>query len=156
VGGTGLGLLTASSGVGAVCGALFVAARGATMNRKRLMLVGLVCFGLSLMVFSMSPWLWLSVGMLTATGFSQQVYMAVNNSLIQEDVDPEYRGRVLSTLFLNRGFVPLGTMMAGFGSDAFGAPLTIGAMASVLVILALGATRLRSARGELSAAPAGG
>ncbi len=156
VGGTGLGLLTACSGFGAVCGALFVAARGARMNRQRLMLIGLVCFGVSLISFSLSPWFWVSASMLTAAGFSQQVYMAVNNTLIQEDVDPEYRGRVLSTLFLNRGFVPLGTMMAGFGADVFGAPLTIGAMASVLVLLALGAARLGTAGRAMKAAPAGG
>jgi len=156
VGGTGLGLLTACFGFGAVCGALFVAARGARMNRQRLMLIGLVCFGVSLISFSLSPWFWVSASMLTAAGFSQQVYMAVNNTLIQEDVDPEYRGRVLSTLFLNRGFVPLGTMMAGFGADVFGAPLTIGAMASVLVLLALGAARLGTAGRAMKAAPAGG
>lgn len=146
VGGTGLRLLTACSGFGAVCGALFVAARGARMNRHRLMSIGLVCFGLSLMTFSFSPWFWVSAGMLTTAGFSQQVYMALNNTLIQEDVDPEYRGRVISTLFLNRGFVPLGTMMAGFGADAFGAPLTVGGMAAVLVLLALGAVWLGSGR----------
>jgi MFS family permease len=156
VGGTGLGLLTAASGVGAVCGALFVAARGAQMDRTRLMLVGLVCFGASLMVFSMSSWLWVSIAMLAATGFSQQTYMASNNSLIQEDVDPEYRGRVLSTLFLNRGFVPLGTMIAGFGADAFGAPATIGVMASVLVVLAILAARRHSTSKQLSTQPARG
>jgi predicted MFS family arabinose efflux permease len=143
VGGTGLGVLMAASGLGAVCGALFVAARGSKMDRHRVMLIGLVCFGASLIVFAVSPWLWVSAGMLTAAGFSQQVYMALNNTLIQEDVDPEYRGRVVSTLFLNRGFVPMGTILAGFGSDAFGAPVTVSAMAGVLVLLAVVAARLR-------------
>ena len=77
--------------------------------------------------------------MLTGVGFSQQMYMALNNALIQEEVDPEFRGRVVSTLFLNRGMVPLGTMMAGFGTDIFGPRVTVAAMAAVLVVLAFAA-----------------
>ncbi|MCX6022008.1 MAG: hypothetical protein NTZ05_09825, partial [Chloroflexi bacterium] len=58
-------------------------------------------------------------------------------TLIQVSVAPEFRGRVLSTMFLNRAAVPLGTVMAGFGAGVIGAPLTIGSMAAVLVALAL-------------------
>jgi MFS family permease len=147
VGASGLGLLTACSGVGAVSGALFVASRSATAGRRRLMLWGLVGFGVALIAFAVSHWLWLSAAMLIGVGFFQQLYMSLNNTLIQEDVDEEYRGRVLSTLFLNRGMVPLGTMLAGFGADAFGAQLTTGAMAGVLVLMALWAacTRRRPA-----------
>jgi hypothetical protein len=67
--------------------------------------------------------------------------MSINNSLVQEGGDEQYRGRILSLLFLNRGMVPLGTILAGFGTDAFGAPLTMGAMAAVLVVMALVAAR---------------
>jgi MFS family permease len=141
VGGSGLGLLTACSGVGAVSGALYVASRRTMTGRRRLMLWGLVGFGASLLAFSASGLLWLSALALVAVGFCQQLYMALNNTLIQEDVDEEYRGRVLSTLFLNRGTVPLGTMLAGFGTDLFGVQVTIGAMAGVLVVLALVAMR---------------
>jgi MFS family permease len=137
VGGSGLGLLTACSGAGAVCGALFVGSRGTKRGRRRLMRIGLVAFGLALLVFAISPSLWISAGTLIAVGFSQQIYMAQNNALIQEDVDPEYRGRVLSTLFLNRGLVPLGTMLAGFGTDLVGAQATLATMAGLLMLLAL-------------------
>jgi MFS family permease len=137
VGGSGLGLLTACSGAGAVCGALFIGSRGAKRGRRRLMRIGLVAFGATLLLFALSPWLWLSAGTLVAVGFSQQVYMAQNNALIQEDVDPEYRGRVLSTLFLNRGLVPLGTVIAGFGTDLVGVQVTLATMAGLLVLLAV-------------------
>jgi MFS family permease len=141
VGGSGLGLLTACSGVGAVTGALFVASRQATEGRRRLMLWGLVGFGAALLAFAASHAFWLSSATLIGVGFFQQLYMSLNNTLIQEDVDEEYRGRVLSTLFLNRGMVPLGTMLAGFGTDLIGAQLTTGAMAAVLVLMALLAAR---------------
>src|SRR4051794_36688294 len=137
VGGDGLGLLIACSGAGAVCGALFIASRRSTTGRRQVMFVGLLGFGVALIVFAASPWMWLSAVSLLAVGFSQQVYNAQNNALIQEDVDPEYRGRVLSTLFLNRGLIPLGTVVAGFGTDMFGARVTLGTMAVALLVMAL-------------------
>jgi MFS family permease len=149
VGGDGLGLLVACSGGGAVCGALFIASRSSKSGRRQIMFMGLVGFGVALLVFALSPWFWLSAGSLVAVGFSQQVYNAQNNALIQEDVDPEYRGRVLSTLFLNRGLIPLGTVFAGFGTDLVGAPITLAAMAAMLLLLAV----LVSGR-RLVAAPA--
>jgi MFS transporter, DHA1 family, staphyloferrin A biosynthesis exporter len=137
VDGDGLGLLVACSGGGAVCGALFVASRKSGSNARRIMFAGLVGFGIALLVFSLSPWFWLSAGSLVVVGFSQQIYNAQNNALIQEEVDPEYRGRVLSTLFLNRGLIPLGTVFAGFGTDLVGAPITMAAMAAMLLVLAI-------------------
>jgi MFS family permease len=149
VGATGLGLLTACSGVGAVAGALFVASLYEFDRRGRLMLAGLVAFGVALLVFAFSPALWLSMLALVAVGASQQVYMATNNTLIQIHVDEEFRGRVLSTLFLNRSMVPLGTMLAGLGTAVFGVQVTVGAMAATLVVMALLAARLAPAARDL-------
>jgi len=148
VGGTGLGLLAACSGAGAVVGALFVASRRDAEDRETIMLIGLGGFGAALLAFSASHWLWVSAALLLAVGACQQLYMSINNSLIQEDIDEQYRGRVMSTLFLNRGMVPLGTMVAGFGADLIGVQITMGLMAALLVVAALTAGRasLRSRR----------
>ncbi|HEY3058421.1 MAG TPA: MFS transporter [Chloroflexota bacterium] len=137
VGGGGLGLLTACSGVGAVAGALWVASQAQHVKLGRLMLVGMLSFGASLVIFSLSGWFWLSFAALLWVGASQQIYMASNNALIQTSVEEEYRGRVLSTLFLNRGMVPLGTMIAGFGTSVFGVQATMASMGGALLVLAL-------------------
>jgi MFS family permease len=142
VGGGGLGLLTACSGIGAVSGALWVAGHAHNARLGRLMLVGMMSFGASLVVFSLSSWFWLSFALLIAVGASQQIYMASNNALIQTSVEEEYRGRVLSTLFLNRGMVPLGTMIAGFGTALFGVQATMATMGGALLVLALLVVRL--------------
>ncbi|MCC7367376.1 MAG: MFS transporter [Chloroflexi bacterium] len=139
IGGPGLGLLTACAALGAVCGAIFVASRGPTQGRRRLMLVGLVLFGTMISSFALSPWLWLSASALFGVGFGQQMFMALNNSIIQEEVDPEFRGRIVSTLFMNRGLIPLGTMIAGVGTDFVGAPITLGVMGALLVVMAVAA-----------------
>ena len=111
---------------------------------------------IALLIFALSPWFWLSAITLVAVGFSQQVYNTQNNALIQEDVDPEFRGRVLSTLFLNRGLVPLGTVIAGFGTDLAGAPVTLSVMAMAMLAMAMlvsrrGLARPRTAQASASA-----
>jgi MFS family permease len=151
-GGAGLSILTASTGLGALVGALIVAG-AALRQRRRVMMVALIGFGVSLIGFSFSHWLWASAIALAAAGLSQQVYMSLNNTLIQESVDDAYRGRVLSTMFLNRGMVPMGSMLAGFGTSLAGAPVTIGAMAALLVLMGFGSVRnvTRSASAASSA-----
>jgi MFS family permease len=139
IGSQGLGFLTACNGLGAVVGALVVASLGIQRGRRRLMLTGLVGFGVTLAIFALSPWVWLSAIAIVLVGTFRQLYNALNNTLIQETVDEEFRGRVLSTLFLDRAAVPLGTMMAGAGTAMIGAPITTALMAGALILLALGA-----------------
>jgi MFS family permease len=149
VGGGGLGLLTACSGIGAVTGALWVAANAHRVRLGRLMFFGLTGFGATLIVFALSPWFWLSVVALIAVGAAQQIYMASNNALIQTNVEEEFRGRIVSTLFLNRSMVPLGTILAGLGTQLVGVQATSAAMATGLLLLALTMSRLAPAAREL-------
>jgi len=149
VGGGGLGLLTACSGIGAVLGALWVAANAHRLRLGRLMLYGLIGFGAALVIFSLSGWFWVSVLALIGVGIGQQVYMASNNALIQTHVEEEYRGRIVSTLFLNRSMVPLGTMLAGFGTAIFGVQATVASMAALLLLVAVAVSWLAPAARDL-------
>ena len=149
VGGGGLGVLTACTGIGAVMGALWVAG---TAHRRRLgplMFYGLIGFGGALVTFALSPWFWLSVPALVAVGAGQQVYMSSNNALLQTNVEEQYRGRIVSTLFLNRSMVPLGTVLAGLGTQVFGVQATTAVMAASLLLLAFSVSRLAPAAREL-------
>ena len=53
------------------------------------------------------------------------------------NVAPEYRGRVLSTLQLQRGTVPLGTMIAGLATSVVGPRWAVGGMAVALLTIGL-------------------
>jgi MFS family permease len=141
-GGLGVGVLTAGSGIGAMTGALAVASITRPMRRGRLMLAGLVAFGVTLFAFALSPWLPASLLAVVAVGASQQIYNATNNTLVQEYVDEAYRGRVLSTLFLNRVMVPLGTMLAGIGTGFIGVQASVAVMGAALMVMALLVMRL--------------
>jgi MFS family permease len=134
-GGLGLGLMQSAAGLGAVCGAIYIAsARNSTRFVFRMM-VGIVCFGACLLVFAASPILPIAIVALLGVGFSMQTYNTSNNTMLQMNVDPEYRGRVLSTLFIQRGLVPLGTVLAGIAMSFIGPRLTMGIMASAVILL---------------------
>ena len=70
-----------------------------------------------------------------APELAQQVRKLVAD--LTPTADEPYRGRVLSTLFLNRGMVPLGTVIAGVGTSIFGVQATLATMGGALLVLAL-------------------
>jgi len=134
--GSGFGILTAATGVGAVTGALYVASLGPKARKGMLMMVGLLAFGGTILVFALSSIFALSIVAMVGIGVTQQIYLASNNTLLQLHAEDEYRGRVLSMLFLSRGTVPLGTALCGFLSTFIGIQYALASMAAVLLLIA--------------------
>ncbi|MGE0060169.1 MAG: MFS transporter [Dehalococcoidia bacterium] len=134
-GGLGLGLMQSAAGLGAVCGAIYIASSRNSTRFVLRMMVGIVAFGACLLAFAASPVLPIAIIALLGVGFSMQTYNTSNNTMLQMNVDPEYRGRVLSTLFIQRGLVPLGTVVAGIAMSFVGPRVTMGIMASGVILL---------------------
>jgi MFS family permease len=83
-------------------------------------------FGASLILFSLSRWLWVSVALLIPVGFSMMLQMSSSNTLIQAMVPDHLRGRtmaVYSMMFM--GMAPMGALFAGALARPLGAPLTV-------------------------------
>jgi MFS family permease len=133
----GYGFMVALSGVGALAGALTVASLPDVPRKGRIMLGVMAGFGVMLILFGLSGWVVLSLVLLLGVGCGSTSYIAINNTLLQSNSTDEMRGRVMSVFFLNRGLVPLGTMLAGISARFVGAPLTVVGMGVVVVILAL-------------------
>ena len=114
IGAGGLGLLTASIGIGALVGALGAALLRPGGGSGRLLLGGLSVASLALIVFALSTWLPLSMLALAVLGGSQVAYYATTNTLIQVLVPGRLRGRVLSLYILTSwGAVPVGQSGGG-------------------------------------------
>ncbi len=134
-GARGLGLLMGSTGVGALAATLVIAARRGVRGLGRWIVYASTGFGVSLIVFSFSRSLLLSVGLLLPAGFSMLIQMSSSNTLIQTMVPDELRGRVMSVysmMFL--GMAPFGALFAGALANRIGAPLTV-ALGGVVCIL---------------------
>lgn len=136
-GGSGLGLMQSTAALGAIIGALAVASSRQSTRFHVQMMAGMVFFGVMLVLFAVSPSMWVALPILLVIGFSNQTYQTSNNTLLQMNVEAEYRGRILSLLFLRRGLLPLGTVLAGALTSAFGPEIAVGSMAACLVLLAV-------------------
>lgn len=138
VGSTGLGLMQSAAAVGSVVGAVSMAASSGDAPDVHKMLLGLVGLGAMILLFAFVPTLWVAMPALAVTGFCFQTYQTSNNTLLQLKVDPEFRARVLSMLFLQRGLVPLGTMSVGFLTTWVGPRWAVGSMAMAMLTLSIG------------------
>lgn len=137
IGPAGLGILMSASAIGAIGGTLIIASLPHSAPRGKIMIGAMILFGALLMLFSYSTWVPLSIVVLLGVGVMQTTYSASNNSILQSHVDDEFRGRVMSTLFLQRGLVPLGTALAGTVTMLVGVRLTLASMAAVVVLLGI-------------------
>jgi MFS family permease len=118
---TTYGLLGAATGVGALAGALFLAARHSVLGLGRWIALTPALFGAALIGFSFSKELWLSLPLLTVAGFAMMVQMASSNTVLQTIVEEDKRGRVMSLYTMAfLGSAPLGSLLAGWLADAVG------------------------------------
>jgi MFS family permease len=125
IGASGLGLLMAAMGVGALAGSFWVASR---RDFRRKSLVTVICaagFGLFLCAFASATWLPLALLCLALAGATSSVYTTLNGTILQEICPDEYRGRVSSVYMVTWGMQPLGALPAGALAEAHGARLTV-------------------------------
>jgi MFS family permease len=132
------GLLLTGMGVGAVLGALAIASLGRRQGSGKLMIGGAACFGLCLVCFSRSPVLWMSMLFTFLAGLSNSGYASQNQTIIQTLSPDNIRGRVLGVYLLNRGLMPLGSLIAGALANYLGGPWAVTIMGICCFLLAIG------------------
>jgi len=121
-----LGFLMAASGVGALIGAVTLAARRSVLGLGRVIPMTAGTFGAALIVFAASRQIWLSLLLLVVTGFSFMQQMASSNTILQTIVEHRKRGRVMSFYSMAfQGVAPFGSLIAGATASRIGAPHTL-------------------------------
>ena len=114
VGASGLGLLMACSGAGAVCSAIAIAWFGVIRHRGRVIALTGACVEAVLITFCFSHSFALCQVLMFFEGFGMIVIFSSVNVAMQHLSSDEMRGRVMSifaTCFL--GLPPLGSLLAG-------------------------------------------
>jgi MFS family permease len=131
VGAQGQGLLLTSMGIGAFGSAMIIATFGDRMPRGIMMLVGVMLYGVLVVVFSASPWFSLSMVLMAAIGLCHVSSHALVQTVIQSYSPPEFRGRAIAIFHMNQVLLLLGGMLIGALSAAIGAPWAAAAMSIV-------------------------
>ena len=131
------GFLMGASGVGALIGAVSLAARRTVLGLGRLVALMAAGFGASLVAFAASQQLWLSLLLLVVTGYSFMQQMASSNTILQTIAEDEKRGRVMSFYSMAfQGVAPFGSLIAGAVAARIGAPHTLMIGGSICVAAA--------------------
>jgi MFS family permease len=123
----GVGLLMGATGVGALLGALTLAAKEGLRGLEQWVRRAAVLFSVSLVAFSLSRSLWLSVVLLVPTGYGFMVQMAASNTLLQSMSPDAMRGRVMAVYsMMLMGMTPIGALLAGALAARIGPAQTVG------------------------------
>ena len=121
-----LGILMAATGVGALSGALSLAARESVLGLGRVIMYASLAFGLGLVAFSLTTSLWLACVALAAGSAGLMITLAGSNTILQTIVEERLRGRVMSFYTMAFfGTVPIGSLIGGVIADRVGVPMTV-------------------------------
>lgn len=126
VGARGLGILLSGAGIGALIGALSLAAFSNYKKKGRFVFTGSIVFTLATLLFSFSNNYHLSVLLLVFIGWGMVMQNASVNSLLQTIAPDHLRGRIMSLFVLFfMGVMPFGSFQAGFIAHHLGARMAL-------------------------------
>jgi MFS family permease len=137
------GLMLGAVGVGASIGALIIAKLSNTLKkRSKLLMFGQGFAAIILVIFSITSSItgniWSALILLPIAGCAMVISLATANSIVQGNVPPELRGRIISIYMMaSMGLLPLGSLQAGIVAQAFGAPVAVGGGAVVFALLTM-------------------
>jgi len=130
---SGLGLLMAAPGAGALISSMTVASLGDLRRKGRLLIASGVVGGGALVLFAGIRYLPLILLFLALVGAAENNCMVLTNAMLQTYSYPRYRARFMSMLNLGFGLSPLGTLPAGAIADHLGVPVVVAVQGGLLV-----------------------
>lgn len=132
------GFLHTARGLGALSGALLIAAVGQTYSKGKLLTIATFVMPIFLFLLSLTKVLPSSFIALLGTGWGFMVIINLSNTIVQTNVTDELRGRVMGIFtFTFFGLMPIGSLVNGAIADQIGAPLTIQINALILMVAAV-------------------
>ena len=132
------GYLHTARGLGALSGALLIAAIGQAYSKGKLFTVATFVMPVFLLLFSLTRMLPTSFITLLGAGWGFMVIINLSNTLVQTNVTDELRGRVMGIFtFTFFGLMPIGSLINGVIADQIGAPLTVQINALILLAAAI-------------------
>jgi MFS family permease len=156
---TGLGILLAASGAGALALSIVMAVRGRSEGLPRLFIVAMVVTTLSLIVFTATLNFWVATAAMAVVGGFSVASSICAQTLIQSTVAQAMRARVIAVyLSLVIGAQSLGALSLGWIAEFVGLRWSVGGGAALIllfVVLAGPAIWRRAAAIETEALGAG-
>jgi MFS family permease len=139
VGATGLGVMNAAAGIGALAGAISLVLFSQRIERRgSLLMILCVIGGLASLALALATTLEVSLMNLVALGACGVMATTGTNTTLQTLTPEAMRGRVLSIwVMVTFGLAPLGNLLAGWVAQSLGARLTLAIGGSMCAIATL-------------------
>ena len=132
------GFLLSARGLGALAGALTVAALAYRRVKGRIWTIGSFVLPLMLFIFSFIRTIPVSLLLLMGIGWGLMAMVNTANAMVQEEVPDALRGRVMGIFILVFfGSGPIGSLLVGWMAASITAPTTVAVCAAVLFGFAL-------------------
>ncbi len=128
------GNLIAMSGVGSVAGALLIAFRGGLRLKGGVVVLTMMLSGVALAGIALAPVMLMTMGLVVGLGLFDSVQRVLTNSLLLTQTDPSFHGRIVSLYLLDRGFVPIGSLAAGYMAETYSASVALMLLGGLLVV----------------------
>jgi len=119
---TQLGMLMSAFGIGALIGSLVLASVQNLKHAGKLLVVAVIVWHGSMVVFAESETFLLSLGILLVTGMAFASTLVLILTVILRTVPPEFRGRIMGLRVLAIYAHFFGSLLSGATAEAWGAP----------------------------------
>lgn len=131
-----LGFLLSTAGVGALFGALYLAGKKTILGLEKWICIASLILGLGLVGLAFVNKFLIALILLFFIGFGMVVVIASCNTLVQDIVDDDKRGRVMSLYTMAfMGTTPIGSLFGGVIAHKIGVPHTF-LLAGLIMIIA--------------------
>ncbi|HIF13648.1 MAG TPA: MFS transporter [Dehalococcoidia bacterium] len=114
-----VGWMLAVFGLGAFIGSLFIAGLRRGAHRGLWLIGSTLLSGVAVVGLGLAPMLIMAFVMLFFMGLADAGRRSLNNALLMEVVDDEYRGRISGIWMMNFGFMPIGILLFAQISDVW-------------------------------------
>ena len=114
-----VGWMLAVFGLGAFIGSLFIAGLRRGAHRGLWLIGSTLLSGAAVVGLGLAPVLIMAFVMLFFMGLADAGRRSLNNALLMEVVDDEYRGRISGIWMMNFGFMPIGILLFAQISDVW-------------------------------------
>lgn len=129
-----LGILLSATGIGALCGSLFVSSYSKKIKPSLVMLYGCGIFIIGMFAFSFTKNVLVASSWLFFAGLGMTVQFSTMYATIQRHVKEEFRGRVSSIyVLLFIGLGPVGNLFIGTAATILGAQMAV-RLASLIML----------------------
>jgi predicted MFS family arabinose efflux permease len=135
-GSTGYGVLLTGVGFGAIPGGLTAASMQGWGSKGKTMASAALLYMSMVVAFSFSRLFPLSFAILVVAGIGWSMFVTLNQTLLQLNLDDAFRGRGMALYSMASGLTPFGSLGMGTAASEFGAPHAVAGFAGAGLVLA--------------------